>query len=191
MPVLAADEFLRLFDNFTESARRLESRSHTHIDEEQPRFRAFLGGELPERCEWVPTEWTAMASRQTAAGRPFQRVRVMSQPLSDYNRYLIYRTPYNLGAGEDIRYLDRSRANELDLPDHDFWVFDSAIVCFLRFTGDGRLIAYDTVTDPAIVARHEEWILRGLAAATPYEQYVAEDPTRVQPPIRMGTTKSG
>jgi hypothetical protein len=55
----------------------------------------------------------------------------------------------------------------------------------------GRLIGYDTVTDPEIVAQHEEWILRGLAAATPYEEYVAADPTRVQPPIRLRTTKSG
>jgi len=189
--VISTEEFLDLFRTFTRSARRLESRSHTHIDEEQPRVRAFLAGELRETCEWEPTPWTEIVARQTAAHRPFQRVRVMSQPLSDYNRYLLYRTPYNIGAGEDIRYLNRDRADALDLPDHDFWVFDSELVCFLRFTDDGRLIGHDTVSDPEIVQWHEERILRGLAAAASYRDYVAADPTRVQPPIRLGATKSG
>jgi len=191
MGVLSAEEFNELFRGFSRSARRLESRSHTHIDAEQPRFRAFLAGELPATCEWEPTPWTDMVGRQTGAGRTFQRVRVMSQPLSEYNRYLLYRTPYNLGAGEDIRYLERDRANAMGLPDHDFWVFDSSLICFLRFTADGRLIGYDTVDDPGIVAWHEDFILRALDVATPYDEYVAADPTRIRPPIRLGTTKVG
>lgn len=191
MGVLSAEEFLDLFRSFTRSARRLESRSHTHIEEEQPRVRAFLAGELPERCELQQTTWTEIVGRQTSAGRAFQRVRVMNQPLTEYNRYLIYRTPYNLAAGEDIRYLDRDRANALALPDHDFWVFDSAVVCFLRFTADGRLIGSDTVSDPEIVAWHEERILRAFDAATVYAEYVAANPTRVQPPIRLRATKDG
>jgi hypothetical protein len=191
MTVVSGAEFFALFQGFTRSARRLESRSHTHIEEEQPRLRAFLAGELPETCEWEATAWTEMVARQTAAGRPFQRVRVMDEPMSDYNRYLLYRTPYNLGAGEDIRYLGRDRANALDLPDHDFWVFDSEVVCLLRFTADGRPIGHDVIADPGLAARHEEWIFRAFGAATPYEQYVEADPTRVQPPIRVGATKSG
>jgi hypothetical protein len=191
MGVLNADEFTDLFRGFTCSARRLESRQHTHIDAEQPRFRAFLAGELPETCEWEPTSWTEMIGRQTRAGRTLQRVRVMSQPLSEYNRYLLYRTPYNLGAGEDIRYLERAQANAMGLPDHDYWVFDSALICFLRFTANGRLIGYDVVDDPEIVAWHEEFILRALDVATPYDAYVAADPTRIRPPIRLGTTNVG
>ena len=190
MAVVSGPEFFEIFQRFTRSARRLESRSHTRIEEEQPRFHAFLAGELPETCGAEPTPWAEMVNRQTGAGRPFQRVRVMDQPLSDYNRYLLYRTPYNLAAGEDIRYLDRDRANALDLPDHDFWVLDAELVCMLRFTADGRPLGHDVIIDGELAARHEEWILRALAAAAPYEDYVAADPTRVQPPIRLGATKS-
>jgi hypothetical protein len=190
MTVVSGEEFFELFQRFTRSARRLESRSHTHIGEEQPRFREFLAGKLPERCELHQSTWTEMVARQTAAGRPFQRVRVMDQPLTDYNRYLIYRTPYNLAAGEDIRYLDRDQANRLDLPDHDFWVFDSEIVCLLRFTADGRPIGHDVIVDRELAARHEAWILRAREAAIPYDEYVAADPTRMMPPARAGATKS-
>jgi hypothetical protein len=190
MTVVSGAEFFELFQRFTRSARRLESRSHSYVEEEQPRYRAFLAGELPETCGGEASAWTEMVSRQTAAGRPFQRVRVMDQPLSDYNRYLLYRTPYNLAAGEDIRYLDRDQANRLDLPDHDFWVFDSEIVCLLRFTADGRPIGHDVIADRELAARHEEWILRAREAAVAYDEYVAADPTRVLPPVRVGTTKS-
>jgi hypothetical protein len=190
MPVVSGAEFFALFQSFRCSARRLESRSHSHIEEEQPQYRAFLAGELPQTGRGEATAWTEMVGRHVAAGRPFQRVRVMEQPLSSYNRYLLYRTPYNLGAGEDIRYLDRDRANALDLPDHDFWVFDSEVVCFLRFTADGRPLGHDVIADPELAARHEEWIFRAQGAAVPYDDYVAADPTRVLPPGRAGSTKS-
>jgi uncharacterized protein DUF6879 len=190
MAVVSGTEFFELFQRFTRSARRLESRSQSYVEDEQPLYRAFLAGELPEICGGEVTAWTEMVNRHVSAGRPFQRVRVMDQPLTDYNRYLLYRTPYNLAAGEDIRYLDRDRANSLDLPDHDFWVFDSEIVCLLRFTADGRPIGHDVIADRALAARHEGWILRAREAAEPYDVYVAADPTRVMPPVRVGSTKS-
>ena len=190
MTVVSGAEFFELFQRFTRSARRLESRSQSLIEEEQPRYRAFLAGQLPEACGAETTAWTEMVRRHAAAGRPFQRVRVMDEPLSDYNRYLLYRTPYNLAAGEDIRYLNRDSANRLDLPDHDFWVFDSGLVCLLRFTADGRPIGHDLIADRELAARHEEWILRAWEAAVPYAEYVAADPTRVLPPVRAGSTKS-
>ncbi|MHA6627074.1 DUF6879 family protein [Pseudonocardia sichuanensis] len=190
MTTVSGSTFFALFQRFTSSARRLESRSHSSIEEEQPRFRAFLAGELPETCNRERTAWTEMVDHHTTRGRPFQRVRVMDEPLTDYNRYLLYRTPYNLAAGEDIRYLDRDRANALDLPDHDFWVFDSEIVCLLRFTADGRPLGHDVIADHGLAIRHEQWILRGWEAAVPYDEYVAADPTRVMPPFRARATKS-
>lgn len=102
---------------------------------------------------------------------------------------MIYSGHWNVTAGEDVRYLSRADANALDLPDHDFWVFDSARMTELRFTDDGRLLGQDLITDPEIVAQHEEWVQRGFAAATPSADYVAEDPTRAWPPIRLGAAK--
>jgi hypothetical protein len=177
------------FNTFDRSAVRLESRRHTDIGSERADFRAFLAGELPEVRQWTPSPWTEMVTRQTSAGKTVRRVRVMDDPLTDYNRFMIYCGHRNVSVGEDIRYLARDRANELDLPDHDFWVFDSARLLELRFTDDGRLIGQDLVQDAEIVARHEQWIRRGFEAATPSVDYVAEDPSRAWPLIRLVAAK--
>ncbi len=150
---------------------------------------AFLAGELPVVRECTSDAWTAMVTRQTSAGKVIRRARVMDDPLTDYNRYMIYSGHRNVSVGEDIRYLGRERANAIDLPDHDFWVFDDVRMVELRFTGDGRLIGFDLITEPAVVARHADWIRRALAAATPSIDYVAEDPTRTWPPVRLRTLK--
>lgn len=115
----------------------------------------------------------------------------MDDPLTDYNRYMIYTGQLNVKFGEDVRYLGRDRANSLDLPDHDFWVFDSRRVVELRFTADGRVVGRDLITHPAIVAEHESWIRRGLAAAVASADYVAEDPTRAWPPVRADALRGG
>lgn len=183
--VLSDDAFNALFVSAEVSVLRLESRRHTDIPGERADLEAFLAGELPEVRQWEHNWFTRMVSSHAEAGRPFRRVRVMDDPLTDYNRFMIYTGSRNVAVGEDIRYLSRAAANALDLPDHDFWVFDSARLAELRFTDDGRFIGQDLITDPAIVARHEEWIQQGLAAATPATAYVAEDPTRAWPPIRV------
>jgi len=44
---------------------------------------------------------------------------------------------HNVAAGEDIRYLDRDRAE--DLPGHDYWLFDSSRLYRLHFDEDDDL----------------------------------------------------
>ena len=187
--MLTGAEFFAQFETAEQSMLRLESRRHTDVEDERSDFRAFLAGDLPEVLEWEHSPFTEMVSRHTAAGRPFRRARVMDDPLTDYNRFMIYTGARGASIGDDINYLSRSEANALDLPDHDFWVFDSARLVELRFTDDGRPLGHDLITDPETVARHEEWIHRALAAATPSADYVAQDPTRAWPPIRLGVAK--
>nr|WP_156935480.1 DUF6879 family protein [Pseudonocardia spinosispora] len=117
----------------------------------------------------------------------------MDEPLTPYNRYMIWTNAQNERNGEDIRYLCRSRANELELPDHDFWVFDSTHLLLMRFTANDRPLGHDLISDPALIARHEAWLDLALAQATPWKDYVAEDPTRTEPPIRLqpGVTTGG
>lgn len=187
--MLSAPEFFALFVDFEHSARRLESRRRYDAEEERQRVQAFHAGEMPEVYWREPDAWTEMVNRQTSAGNPFQRVRVVERPYTDYNRYMLYSSIRNVTAGEDIRYLERDQANELQLPDHDFWVFDSRILVQLRFTADDRPLRHDMITEPAVVARHEEWVQLGLAHATRYRDYMAEDPTRAYLPGRPGQMK--
>jgi hypothetical protein len=108
----------------------------------------------------------------------------MEEQLTDYNRYMVYCARASVHHGEDIRFLTRPAAVALDLPDHDFWVFDSARLVELRFTGDDRPLDHDLITDPDVVARHEAWFEQAFAAAVPWADYLAEDRTREDPPAR-------
>jgi hypothetical protein len=186
---LSEEEFDTQFQSAEHSLLRLEMRRHTNLGAERSEVEAFLAGERPEVYVWSSDRWTEMVGRHAAAGRPFRRVRVMDEPLTDYNRFMIWTARRNVAAGESIRFLAMADANKLDLPDHDFWVFDSSRLVELRFTDDGRPLGHDLITDAEIVARHEEWINRAFAAATPYVDYLAEDPTRAWPPVRLEAAK--
>jgi hypothetical protein len=55
----------------------------------------------------------------------------------------------------------------------------------MRFTDDDRSLGHELVTDPGLIARHEGWIDLAMAHATRWTDYVAEDSTRTEPPIRL------
>lgn len=181
---LTDEEFFRLFFDVKRSARRLENRRRYDVDTETPLREAFLNGQAPPTRPATWNEWHLNVREKTGSGVRFERVRVMDEPLTPYNRFMIYTNRQNDASGEDIRYLARSGANELDLPDHDFWVFDSTQIVLMRFTADDRWLPPDLIIDPQLVARHEAWIDLAMAHATPWKDYVAEDPTRAEPPVR-------
>src|SRR5262249_46981273 len=81
-------------------------------------------------------------------GRRYQRVRIVPEPLTDYLRYALRGTRQTVEAGEDIRYLPQARANELDLPDHDYWLFDDTRLALLHFTADDRPLGATLSTEP-------------------------------------------
>lgn len=99
-----------------------------------------------------------MVSEATAAGRRFARVRVITTPPTDYSRISLAVSRFNLGAGEDIRYLDRRQAEGHDLPNHDYWLFDSKLLVRMHFDeSDGRFVAIEFIDDPAEVVQHNYW----------------------------------
>jgi hypothetical protein len=101
----------------------LEVRSRYAPSYEGESLRRFLAGE-PDDLPWMQS-WLTMVRRATAEGRRFARVRVVGLPLSDYNAFGLAISACNNEAGEDIRYLTREQAD--GLPDHDYWLFDSAV----------------------------------------------------------------
>lgn len=109
--------------------------------------------------------------RRTADGQRMARVRIVSEPHDDYTRFLRDLARVNVAAGEDIRYLPRHKAKELDLPDHDFWLIDSAKVGILQFGRDDALLGAEVRNDPAIVVRHCYYRDVALQHATPSVEY--------------------
>ncbi|MQA13793.1 MAG: hypothetical protein GEV09_06340 [Pseudonocardiaceae bacterium] len=182
--VLSDEEFGALFDTVRHSARRLENRNRYEVPSERAREQLFLAGRLTEehtRSDRV--EWERTVHDAVARGVRFERVRVVPGQLMGYQRFLLYQARFNVEYGEDVRYLLRDRACDLDLPDHDFWVFDSTTLLLMPFSADDRLLGCEVVTDPELVTRHEQWIDLAMTHATPYRAYLAEDPARESPPV--------
>jgi hypothetical protein len=181
--LLAGADFLALFTAARRSVRRLETRDHYEVPEERELLTQFLTGQYGEAAHRAYfADWVEPVTAATTAGIRFERVRVVPEPLTPYLRLEVRWNRYNAEAGEDIRYLPRCRANELDLPAQDFWVFDGERVALMYFTADDRLLGVEVLTDPDLVASHEAWIDRAWTTATPYADYLAANPAREQPP---------
>jgi hypothetical protein len=180
--LLVGETWLELFETFGRTARRLETRDHYEVPGEDRYLRQFLDGRYDDaehRAYFA--DWTDPVGAATRAGRRFERVRVVPEVLSPYLRLELRWNRYNAEAGEEIRYLPRVTADELDLPSHDFWIFDGERLALMYFTGDDRWLGADLVTDPAVVARHEQWIDLAYRRATPYAEYLAANPSHENP----------
>jgi hypothetical protein len=151
---LSGQAFADFVLGYEHTAFRLETRERYSEGEETEPMRRFLAGE-PDYA-WNE-EWAAMMRRRTALGQWMMRVRIVSQPHSDYTRFLLDLARVNAAVGEDIRYLPRDQAKDLDLPDHDFWLIDSTRVGILRFGDDDVLLGAEVSADPAVVVRHCYW----------------------------------
>jgi hypothetical protein len=167
--MLSRPEFEQLFDTFTRSAWRLECQGTYNEPEEREPFRRFLAGE-PDDLEWI-ADWWAWVRSITQAGKRFERVRVVFDPLGDYQRFeLGLLTPPAIEAGEDIRVLTADRARELELPDHDFWLFDDARVALMHFGPDG-VTGAELLDDTATVRPFLDVRDRAWDASVPYREW--------------------
>jgi hypothetical protein len=165
---ITRDEFERLFETFEHSAWRLETQGVYREDEEREPLRRFLAGE-PEDFEWM-RDWFDWTRRITGDGRYIGRVRVLTDPLTDYLRFELAFTPQAVDAGEDIRLLPVLVARELALPEHDYWIFDDRLAAVLHF-GDTGIASVDLIDEPAVVDRYCAARQRAVGAAVAFREW--------------------
>ncbi|MFI1951241.1 DUF6879 family protein [Streptomyces xinghaiensis] len=134
--MLSGDEFGRLFQEFRQTAFRLETLSVYDVEDEREEFAAFLAGE-PMPPEWSDNPWVRSI---TDLGKSVSRVHVLRSPLTDYLRYELAAYPGNITAGEEIGIIDLAQRTVDGLPDHDFWLFDDARVYRMHYTPAGRFV---------------------------------------------------
>jgi len=147
--LLTGDEFEALFTQFEHTAYRLEVReSYAGMPYEVEPLRQFLAGEDPVDLDWTK-DYRALVSANAALGRRITRVRIVSEPWSDYTRFGVWLAAGTNAAGEDIRYLPRPHPAVASLPSFDYWLFDSSRLYVLHFTEDDNLIGAEPVTDAA------------------------------------------
>lgn len=156
---ISEDEFLEQVRSFDRTAFHFEAQPAYVIGIERADLERFLAGSPVQPTDsglWRP--WLERLARLRSEGRRIGRVRVLEEPPTDYQRWLIWATPWNEAAGEEIGYMPRSRAERIGLPlDHDWWLLDRSRVLITRFTPDGEIREKILTDEPGDVARHLAW----------------------------------
>ncbi|MGW6733412.1 DUF6879 family protein [Streptomyces sp. NPDC055013] len=139
----------RLFRDFRHTAWRLETRRGYASDRNGPKWQRFLVGEDIARDP--DNAWRENVRAQSAQGKRVERVRLVDEPPTRGQEFLLASAASNIAAGEDIRCLTRTRARELRLPDYDFWLFDARILARFAFDDEDTTLGVYVIRDPAEV----------------------------------------
>jgi hypothetical protein len=125
------------FETFQRFAFRLEGLPQYIVDEEKEPIKYFKRTGLIKISD---SSWPKLIQKNTEAGKKMERLRLLSDELTDYERYELqaYSGP---SAGEEIHLALRS-----DYSDHyryDFWFFDDEWIAQVNYKDDGTFINFD------------------------------------------------
>ncbi|MEV2276533.1 DUF6879 family protein [Nocardiopsis sp. NPDC049922] len=166
--LLDGEKWNAFFDSFESEAWRLEVQPTYTMPGEADSFARFLRGE--PKPDGHNARWHERVRGYRTAGKYVGRVRIVRQPLTDYQRYqFAWGIPGNIAAGEDIRVLDLTET-DLGLPDFDFWMFDEARIVRLNYRPDGTQINRELLDDDP--ATYQEWKRIAIEASVPFATYV-------------------
>lgn len=173
MELITSEQRDELITTFVErDAFHLELKDAYATAIEDGPFAKWLKGE-PDDFAWLQP-WQARIRNATQAGKTVRRVRVISEPLTDYIKWEHSSTVLNLEFGEDIRWLPRHHLpNEIAFPvnGNDWWLFDDRLVAVGHFRDDGSVQGHEIIADRVVVAdcmgvRDQLW-----AIAIPHSKY--------------------
>lgn len=169
---LTPDQFDTLFRDFTTSVVRLEALpAYTVGGAEAQRLDAFRRG-LPRPLRNVCTDpWLARIATSTIVARKqWTRVRVVDDPLTDYQRYQLASYRESQAAGEQVLVARRVEVGDVG---PDFWLFDRRRVVFMHYHPDGSLDRREYVEDPAVVSDCYNRVSAVADAAAPLNEFLA------------------
>jgi hypothetical protein len=161
-----------LIAGFRREALHLEMRD-VYAAADHSRFRRWLAGEQfdpQEEAEWW-RPWREMMRRHREAGRTLRRLRVVSEPVTDYIRFEWLDAAELVRAGEEVRWLPRQRASACFLPGSDLWCFDAETVVFTHLSGDGEVQGYELTRDAGLVGRCVAAFEAAWPVAVPHGEY--------------------
>lgn len=172
---MTPEEFDALFDSFRHDVFRLEGLP-AYAGEEDDRLQAFYSGQpMPERS--VRTEpWLARIALTTITEhKSWLRVRVVDEPMTEFQRYQLEPYRESQAAGEQIRIVTRA---ELGDNGPDFWLFDGgtgdARGIVMHYSDDYRWLGADLITDPVLLAGLDGRRQAAVAKAVPLNEFVAK-----------------
>jgi hypothetical protein len=166
-------EFFKLFETFEHTVFQFETRESYAGVAAKP-FSHFLAGNLTKVWD-ADAPWLQGVRARTAEGIRQARVRIVSEPWSDYTRFGLWECRTSIEAGEDIRYLSRERAVALSLPQHDFRLFDSQALVIMHYDdATNKILRRELITHFAAVIRHNYWRDVAWHHALPRDDYVEQ-----------------
>jgi hypothetical protein len=145
MDSITYEEFAAHFTSFRREALHLEMRDSYGTAAEIPHLRKWEAGE-PDDAEWLQP-WFDKVRAGMRAGKVFRRACIVSEPISDYQKWALKDTHLFIEAGEDIRWVPRRLVSTVALPGNDFWLFDDEVVVFLIFAASGLVVDRYRTTD--------------------------------------------
>ena len=162
-------EFDHLLATFSREAIHLEMRDAYGTTIELPYLAKWEVGE-PDDLQWLQ-DWCAMLWDGTGSGKTVRRVRVVSEPLSDYQRWSHSIAHPMVEAGEDIRWVPRRLVSSIAFPGNDFYLFDGRLVVFLHYAGNGLATEKVTSAAPADIHLCQVAFDAAWRLATPHGDY--------------------
>jgi hypothetical protein len=125
----------------------------------------------PDDLEWLQG-WCATLREHMKAGKPVRRARIVSEPLSDYQRWSFCIAHPMVEAGEDIRWVPRRLVSSVALPGNDFYLFDDQLAVFLLYSGNGLAAGMLRSADPAVVRLCRSAFEAVWKLSIPHREYV-------------------
>lgn len=147
---MTPEEFEGLFTQFDREAIHLEMRDSYGTEVEQPFLAKWAAGEHDDLAWLQP--WCDQVRKHVGEGKTYRRVHVVSEPLSDYQRWSHSIMQPHIDAGTDMRWMPRRRVSSIAFPGNDFWMFDSRLVVFHNYAGNGTVVDFTPSTDPGDIA---------------------------------------
>ncbi|MBW8796369.1 MAG: hypothetical protein JF597_23055 [Streptomyces sp.] len=169
------DEITHLFTDCQHTAWRLETQRGYASDRTSPNWARWKAGATFDYDPGNP--WQANVRAQTEQGKRFERVRLVDDPPTEGQRFLLATGLGNVAAGEDIRNLRRTEAAQLGLPAYDFWIFDSRTVVKFVIDEDGVTLGVTVHGDPETVVRACQARDAAWHFAVPTRQFQAPVPS--------------
>ncbi len=102
-----------LLTSFQREALHLEMRDSYGTAAEVPHLAKWEAGE-PDDIDWLQP-WFDTVRAGAQVGKAFRRARIVSEPISEYQKWILKDSHLFVEAGEDIRWVPRSRVSTVAL----------------------------------------------------------------------------
>lgn len=164
----ATNQLGDLIDGMSHGSWRWECQGEYQSD--QDKLERWRRGE-PFRETQASLAWQARVRALRGRGISVERVRMLTEPLTEYLEWMLSVTYRNVDAGEDIRWITEHEARSLAMPAYDFYLIDDQHLAIMRF--NGAKVLTNLTDDPDVVAEHRAYRDAVWPLAIPHNDYLA------------------